>query len=103
VVIGETELSGPQIWESGAVYGLTVCSALSLVIAWGLLKRRRWVRPLLMFQPVLLDVPFRIQNVFLGFPYLGPTAMEHLAVSSGWALVVGWYVYGSRNREFFVA
>ena len=95
-------LSWLELWQTGVVVAIFANGLLHLAVAYAILKRKAWARPILVFLPPLQFAPFLVVHLVFG-GLDPPQPLHRFAVYCAiWAIITGTYLYTSRTvRSYF--
>lgn len=100
--LGARELTVQELWQTKIAFSLFVVGPLMFAVGVAIFLRKSWIRPVLVFLPLLQLLPFLAVHWAFGAP--SPvSSFAIFAVSClVWAALAAAYLLGSRRaREHF--
>lgn len=95
-----TYLSWAELWQTGDAFALLATSLIHLAVPYGVLQRKSWVRPFLVFFPFFQILPFELVGSFskgsasIFFNDQGFILFLEIAV---WTILAAVYLYRSQS------
>jgi len=102
-----TYLSWSELWQTGNALVLLAIGPIHLAVPYGVLRRERWIRPLLVCFPLFQILPFEFVGFLFGGPgfllfYYQKFAMLGFAlILAIYAIVVAAYLYRNQSVCFY--
>lgn len=95
-------MSHEAMWASGEAFAILASVPLMLAVGFGIVLRHGWVRPLLVFLPVLQYLPFQAVHWLLGAPNPTPSLLQYALVCGSWiAVALIYFAASARAKGYF--
>lgn len=100
--LGERELSYAELWQTRVAFAVITVGVLMLVVGFAVFLRKSWVRPILVFLPLLQLMPFLAMHWAFGAPSPVSSPAFFAGSSAVWAVLAVAWLFGTRSgREHF--
>lgn len=100
--LGERELTYQELWQTRVALAVITVGIFMLVVGVAVLLRKGWVRPVLIFLPLVQLLPFLAVHWVFGAPSPVSSPLFVAASTAVWAVLAWAYLFGTRSgREYF--